>query len=45
MATHRKFVTGTPKRSAITASHAKYMRDSCGINARKTRSDKGKRRS
>ena len=45
MATHRKFVSGTPKRSAATASHAKYMRDGCGINARKTRSDKGKRRS
>ena len=32
---HRKFVTGTPKRTVATASYAKYLREACGINARK----------
>ena len=41
---HRKFVSGTPRQKTSTASHAKYLRDWCGVNARKTRSDKGKKR-
>jgi hypothetical protein len=32
---HRKFVTGTPKRTVMSASYAKYLREACGINARK----------
>jgi len=41
---HRKFVSGTPKANVRTASHAKYLRDWCGVNARKIRSDKGSKR-
>lgn len=32
---HRKFVSGTPKKTVASASFAKYLRESCGINARK----------
>lgn len=41
---HRKFGPGTPKKNVSTASHAKYLREWCGVNARKIRSDKGKKR-
>jgi len=41
---HRKFVSGTPRAKTATASHAKYLREACGVNARKIRSDKGKKR-
>jgi hypothetical protein len=33
---HRKFVQGTPKKTVASAAHAKYLREACGINARKT---------
>jgi len=32
---HRKFVMGTPKKTVATASFAKYLREACGIKARK----------
>ena len=40
----RKFTSGTPKQRVATASHARYLRQWCGVNARKTRADKGKKR-
>jgi hypothetical protein len=32
---HRKFVPGTPHKTVATASFAKYLREACGIKARK----------
>lgn len=40
----RKFSSGAPRARVATSSHSKYLREWCGVNARKIRSDKGKRR-